>query len=156
AGLPAVIQVSAGDTHVCALAATGDLYCWGANKYGQLGNGQTNDSSTPLFIAADVARIRLGNSHSCAISATNGPVSCWGYNFWGQASTTKTNELKPKSLGLNAAVDLALGSGHSCALLAEGSVRCWGTNQSGELGDGTKLARSGPIVVAGLSDADEI
>ena len=75
------ISIDAGSHHTCAILDDSSAYCWGRNDYGQLGDGTTNNSSTPVSVlmpsGLGVAEITTGNYHSCAV-ATNGSVYCWG------------------------------------------------------------------------------
>jgi alpha-tubulin suppressor-like RCC1 family protein len=88
AGLGAVTQVYAGGTHTCAQKVDGSLWCWGGNRFGQLGTGDTTTRLTPVQIAPDVlgtnvAAAYAGGAHTCAVK-TDGSVWCWGNNQYGQ------------------------------------------------------------------------
>ena len=156
-----VAAVSLGGEHSCALLASGAVYCWGANYYGQLGNGSTSTDSVPTPIGSDDVAIAIaaGGNTTCAIFTTSG-VQCWGSNSDGQlgnyeltssgviASTTPVHVN-----GLTSALDIAVGSAHACALINGGTVQCWGRNSAGELGDGTTISRNQPVTVTGISNA---
>ena len=79
------ISAGTGGAHSCALLATGRVECWGSNDYGQLGNGSTTDSSTPVQVSgiSNATAISAGGAHSCALLAT-GEIYCWGLNEDGQ------------------------------------------------------------------------
>jgi hypothetical protein len=86
-----------------------------------------------------------------------GSVKCWGSNYYGQlgdgSSGSTAGRLSPVVVsGLSTAIAISTGT-HSCALLDGGSVKCWGSNYSGQLGDGSTSDRSTPVVVSGLSTA---
>lgn len=99
------------------------------------------------------AAISTMQGHTCALLNT-GAVKCWGSNSDGQLGDgTTTNRLTPVTVsGLGSGVSaIAVGANHSCAVLNTGAVKCWGNNQYGKLGDGTKTSSSVPIDVSGLS-----
>jgi alpha-tubulin suppressor-like RCC1 family protein len=111
------IGVSVGVTHSCAVRATGRVKCWGHNQSGQLGNGGTGESFTPVNVIGlfDAVQVSAGMSHTCAVRA-GGQVQCWGDNSWGQLN----------SVGITNAVAVSAGQRHSCAVLADGGSSCWG------------------------------
>jgi alpha-tubulin suppressor-like RCC1 family protein len=154
--LQGVIQVSQSDSyHACALLASGAVECWGSNYYGELGNGSTNNSSTPVGVSGlsgPATAIATGTYHSCALLA-GGTVECWGYNFYGQLGNGSTTDSSTPVVvsGLSGATAIAAGSYHSCALLAGGTVECWGYNTDGELGNGTTTESNTPVAVSTLS-----
>ncbi|MFY9487655.1 MAG: hypothetical protein WAP35_03020 [Solirubrobacterales bacterium] len=158
-GNPAV-QVVSGNNHSCALLTNGNVRCWGANNQGQLGTAvaatpTSNVSISVPDMANDITQIASGYDHSCAIR-TNDNVVCWGANSYGQlgdGSVTPTKGTETtESLG-GRAKEIATGQAHTCALLVNGTVRCWGANSYGQLGNGTAVGSTRPVSVVGLPAA---
>ncbi|MBC7691517.1 MAG: hypothetical protein H7222_07085 [Methylotenera sp.] len=154
-GLEAIaIAISAGQSHVCAVVATGEVRCWGANTQGQLGDGSGSLNITPVLLPDVLAsQISSGYSHTCALLKT-GAVQCWGRNNDGQLGDgTNQGSRAPVTVPGLAASSLASGYSHTCALLTSGEVKCWGANSSGQLGNGTNTASNTPVLVPGISAA---
>lgn len=149
-------HIAIGAYHSCAVSQ-GELYCWGVNEYGQLGDGTTNSHFKPvkvLGLAAGVIGVAVGSHHSCAITA-EGAARCWGYNFSGQLGDG-SEELRLEAVpvvGLNSGVaSLSAGAQHTCAVMATGEAQCWGNNSYGQLGDGSGVSRRTPVIVQNLGE----
>lgn len=150
-----VLRVMASGYYSCALLASGEARCWGYNTYGQLGNGTTSASPTPVAVAglSGILALALGNNHACALLSSGG-VKCWGYNFYGQLGNgLTTNSTTPVDvMGLQSGVlAIAAGTSHTCALVMGGAVKCWGYNYYGQLGNGTTVNSPVPTDVQGLA-----
>ena len=140
-----VAAVTMGSAHTCAVTSAGALLCWGYNNEGQLGvpvDGPFSIRTTPTPVeglAADVASVAGGGSHTCARKST-GDLLCWGYNFYGQLGDgTAVSRYAPGTvIGLDGDVAaVSPGYWHTCALLTTGQVQCWGANSAGQLGAGS-------------------
>lgn len=166
-------QLVAGMYFTCSLANSGSIRCWGDNTYGQLGNGSTNasgeTSSVGVLGITDATEITAGAYHACARLADS-RVKCWGYGFYGQlghgsygtmvADDRSTPAFVQNSAGtadLTGVETVAAGYDHTCALMsADGSVKCWGSSNSGTLGNGslaTSMAGWQPLPVSVKTDA---
>ena len=153
-----VAQISSGPDHACALTTSGSVKCWGYNHNGQLGDGTTTLRDTPVVVIGltGVVQVSAGNDFTCALTAAGG-VKCWGNNLYGQlgngAKTPLTNKTPVDVMGLaSGVVQLATSNGnHACAITTAGAVKCWGSNGSGQLGDGTHTDRDTPVDVSGLA-----
>lgn len=130
------------DAHVCGLDAAGAAWCWGANRWGELGRGTTSTlSSSPAQVtgAPNFVAISSGAYHNCGLTAA-GEVWCWGYNAQNQLGRPTTTGFSAVPLlipGAPSFASIALGDSHSCGLTAAGVAFCWGYNLYGQLGIGT-------------------
>ncbi|MCW1967131.1 MAG: clostripain-related cysteine peptidase [Anaerolineae bacterium] len=156
-----VSLIGAGGYQTCAKTKTGQLACWGANNYGQVGNATTINQALPVNVVnltAQVTAFATGHVHTCAVLADGG-LMCWGDNTHGQLGNGTTNaENKPIATsggGLKYS-QIAVGDNHSCALTTDGFVYCWGRNGDGELGDEAGQAKLTPNKVAGLQEIKQL
>lgn len=152
-----VASISTSYKHTCALTTAGQVYCWGLNKYGELGDGTGWNSALPKLVsglAGDTVAITSGTDHSCALSSAGG-VKCWGYNGSGQIGdgTSLNNRMSPVQVsGLTSGVTaIAAGESHTCALTSAGAVLCWGSNDRRQLGIDSPYSRTVPNQVTGMT-----
>jgi alpha-tubulin suppressor-like RCC1 family protein/pimeloyl-ACP methyl ester carboxylesterase len=157
-GITTAAGLAVGDNHTCARLTDGSAKCWGLNTSGQLGTGSMVSSETPVAVSglSNAVQIAGGYDFTCATLTSGGP-KCWGGNGSGQlALGTASSQWVPATvLGdtLNKVMDVATGLGHTCVLWDTGSVKCWGKNDSGQLGDGTTTASASPVDVSGITNA---
>jgi len=136
-----------------------EVWCWGHNGYGQLGDGTTTNRLTPVQVKnlSGVVQVATGYSHTCALKQDS-TVWCWGDNYHGQLGDgTVTNRLTPVQVkNLSGVVQVTAGYYHTCALKQDGTVWCWGDNYHGQLGDGTIYDRPTPVQVKNLTGVVQI
>ena len=134
-------KISAGNSHTCAIAS-GELYCWGTDNDGQIGNGSgsTNDvlSAQKIGSSSTWNAIASGSYHTCGID--NGELFCWGRDNYGQVgngSGSSSNVETPQKIGSsNTWSAIALGSYHTCGI-DNGELFCWGVDFRGQIGNGS-------------------
>ncbi|WP_437546073.1 trypsin-like peptidase domain-containing protein [Sorangium sp. So ce367] len=141
-------SVAAGQHQLCGLAANNDVYCWGSNEDGALGNGSTTEIElTPVRVATALKfrSVTAGlGGHACGIS-TNGAAFCWGQNTNGSLGNgTKTRSSVPVPVSGNLRfVELSAGVNHTCGVSTDRSIYCWGSDRFG-LGTGTATGSTRP------------
>ncbi len=152
-GLPAAIDVSAGANFTCAVDTSNNVWCWGDNSFGELGDGTFTQSSVPVEVSGGLkaSQVSAGDDQACAVTL-NRTVKCWGDGQEGALGDgSNSDSTKPVLVhGLTLISAVATGSGHSCSLGLNGGVECWGSNFAGELGDGTTTSTNVPVAVSGL------
>lgn len=146
-------QVSVGHEHSCALISNGGVKCWGNGGGGRLGDGTGNWSAEALDVRlvangatlSGVTQIATGNGHACALLDTGG-VKCWGADNNGQLGSGPTQgwslvpldvRLVANGATLSGVTQISAYQNHACATLGDGTVKCWGQNDAGQLGNGT-------------------
>jgi len=155
-----VIMVKAGNNHSLALLNNGTIMAWGFNDRGQLGNGTTNNSSSPVTVLDinNAIAIAAGDKHSIAL-LSDGTIKAWGSNEFNQlgnstnAGTTTANSTALSVLNITNAIAIASGSNHCLVLLNDNTVRTWGRNADGQLGNGTITNSFTPVTVTSVTNA---
>ncbi len=153
AGLSGIDAIAAGHRHFLALDTdTGNLYAWGHNGSGQVGNGGLLDVTTPVVVLTGVASMSAGDGFSHAVK-TDQTLWAWGRNAHGQLGLGDTaDRFSPTQVpGVNTAARVEAGGQHTLVLLTSGSVLAIGNNEFGQLGVGTTASASTPVLVPGLS-----
>ncbi len=144
ADLSGVVTIGAGsgNSDTCAVTADKKVQCWGEQQKIREESG-----------LSDVSSMRARN-HKCVMTGA-GDVQCWGSNDRGQSGTgdpKDSNSKKAPVEGLGKAVHMDVGMNFACAALEDGNAKCWGWNNRGQLGDGTLIDRSAPVLVSGLTE----
>jgi hypothetical protein len=140
------LSVSAGGSHTCGIAQDSVLYCWGSNRYGQVGALTTERCTGPggaapcsrrpvaVQVAPHATQVAAGASHTCALD-DEGRAWCWGSNSHGQtgqasSGNSQTPVAVPTRLRFR---ELSTGAWHTCGLTSEREIYCWGSDADGEL-----------------------
>jgi len=150
----------------CVVLSDDTAMCWGRNNEGQLGDGSTTTGYVPVPVTGlgNVDEIECGSYHCCAL-LNDGAVKCWGRNNEGQLGDNRvcgtgrcTTPVDVSGIdGITyTAIDIGMGSYHSCAVLDTGSIKCWGRNNYGQLGDGSTTDKYIPTDVLGISNAVKV
>ncbi len=160
-GLTGVVAVAAGDYHSLAVLSDGTVRAWGWNQMGQLGTGNSYNRSTPTQVSGltGVVAVAGGYEHSLALRS-DGTVWAWGSNNHGQLGKTTTQlplrlSLTPVQVKLTGIVAVRAGEYHSLARRSDGTVRAWGYNAYGQLGDGTTADEYAPVQVTSINHGGE-
>ena len=157
-----VTAISTGGGHTCAIA-NGQVYCWGRNTFGQLGNGTTTNSFLPVAVDTSgvlagktVTAMSSGNNHVCVVAS--GQAYCWGETYNGAIGdgtaigsfTTRTSPVAvtvASGVLAGKTVTAVSSDSNNTCVVASGQAFCWGKNSSGQIGDGTKVDRTSPVAV---------
>jgi alpha-tubulin suppressor-like RCC1 family protein len=160
AGLDDAIALAAGERHACAVRAGGAVVCWGADDTGQLGDGggPARLAPGPVPGVSGAVSVAAGAGFSCALLADQTAV-CWGDDRNGELGDGAPGG-GPRGpapvAGLIGATALSAHWQHACAVRADQSLVCWGSNATGQLGDGTLVNRAEPVAVVGLQGVSAV
>ncbi len=156
-------SISAGYYHTCGVTRSGAVYCWGRNEQGETGNGATEAHGAPAKVAGDFAGRAVSAAvqfdFSCAVGRDS-TLACWGANCYGQLGVDSTTEQcgtpampcssSPKPVKVTGAFQsVSAYFSHACAVSAAGDVSCWGSNDQGQLGNGSESGMSATPLVVG-------
>lgn len=163
-----VMHISAGENHTCAIKQSGTIYCWGANDYGQLGNGASGVGSYMRYPAlvsgiTDAMQVSAGWLDTCAL-LNSGTVKCWGYNGFGELGIgNRSNNSLPQTVpgvggsGTLTNVNNISATGlTTCAVIQNGSLDCWGIGNNGEIGNGSGTDSLYPAIVSGVGGSGSL
>jgi alpha-tubulin suppressor-like RCC1 family protein/ligand-binding sensor domain-containing protein len=163
-------KVTAGGAHSCGITGSGQVYCWGRNTYGQIGDNSTTQRTSPVIIDdsyfGDTTGIHFlqsvaGHLHSCGLDA-KGIAYCWGDNSEGQLGdgtnidTSNPTRVDMRSFGNRYFKQIVAGYDFNCALTAAGATYCWGDNSEGQLGNGNTTDSTIPVLVDMSAYTDKI
>lgn len=152
-----ITSIAGGTYYTCALTSTGQVFCWGDNSVGQLGNGSYVSSSTPVAVLLQTGpakAISVGNSHACLLDSF-GNVYCWGQNRFNELnrqSTLSASNYPVYAAGDSDIVAIAGTGMTTCIVDKNGGNKCFGLNSYGQFGIGTTAVTVGtPTYSTGLS-----
>ena len=156
-GVTSFSSFSDGYAHSIALGNDGNVYNWGFNGYGELGDGTTNSQSTPLKVnfsnvTGSFTKVFAGAFHNFVLSS-DGTLYSWGYNGFGQLGDgTNIDRHTPivatPPAGTSGFTNIIMGGNHNLGLGTDGKLYAWGRNDAGQLGDGSNIFRSIPSPVS--------
>ena len=146
-------KVSVGRDQLASITTTGQLWAWGGNVSGQLGDITTISKSTPIQVPNSVITswkvVGVGmGAHSLAISGQNSGLYAWGTNTQGQlGDNTVASRSRPFQIGTSSWAAVSMGESHSLAVDIAGNLYGWGANNVGQVGDGTTINKSSPVAI---------
>ena len=143
-------KISCGNLYSCVLFSNGKAKCWGYDYMGALGQGiimtrgdepgemGDNLAFLDVGVGKTISKISTGDAHACAILNDN-TLKCWGYNWYGMVGIgTMDAVTSPTAVNVGGLTlkDIVCGQYHTCAILSDNTLKCWGYNSAGQLGQG--------------------
>ncbi|HUR95622.1 MAG TPA: hypothetical protein VMY76_13620 [Gemmatimonadales bacterium] len=146
-------HLTAGSIHTCGVTTSDRIYCWGSNAAGQLGDGTRTNRASAVAVASGLSfqQVAAGTGHTCGVTLEK-LAYCWGDNSFGAVGdgTSGNERLSPVAVaGGFRFRQVDGGMWHTCGITASDNIKCWGRNDSGQLGNGTTATRLTPSAVAG-------
>lgn len=137
-----------GTSHACGITAEKDLYCWGDNRVGQLGDGTNTDHLKPVKVGSNYREVSAASGFNCGITM-DGTLMCWGLNGDGQVGDgSNTDRWAPVEIDPGVKYKtVSAGQQSTCGVTSTGFLKCWGLNNRGQLGDGTFVSRNSPVLI---------
>jgi alpha-tubulin suppressor-like RCC1 family protein len=129
-------SIEAGTGHACAVRIDGTLWCWGENRFGQIGDGGDESAISPVQVGieTDWTAVSAGATHTCGIRG-RGTLWCWGNGYAGRLGSDVSGSKTPLQVGDGQDwIAVAAGGSHTCGIRSDQALRCWGDNGSGQLG----------------------
>ena len=143
--------------YTCALTTEAHAYCWGDNKFGQLGDGTGTDRSVPTAVWGNrrFRQISAGPKHVCAVKYS-GAAYCWGRNPFGDLGDGTSELQRVRPVPVQGGLLFTAISAGDLHVTDSGSLYCWGNNEKGQLGDGTTTNRPAPTLVSGSGQQEAV
>lgn len=154
-------SLAVGQAHACALNPQGEAHCWGINNLGQLGSTEVGATPySPLKVTTEKRFVTLvaGTDHTCALTVEGSPY-CWGRNAGGAlgSGTESPFVFAPERVMTDEIFSqLSAGANSTCGVTKQKQVLCWGSNEHGQLGNGTKISSGEPVGIQELIDITQV